>query len=91
MTTNPWLRIGVNALWLTVAASSVIALRAIVLAKGGAPARKEGRRMVSEKIAAALTLVPKLASSRSAPEAVATTLKHYRRKVRANRKRLTKQ
>ena len=90
MRTNPWIKIGFDAWWLTLEASSVIGLRALKLAAGGASAAAESRRMVSEKIAAGLALTGKLGMSRPGPRAAATTLSHYRRRVRANRKRLTK-
>ena len=90
MTSNPWIKIGLDAWWLTMEASSVIALRTLKLASGGASAAEESQRMVTEKIAAALTLGPMLIASASAAQAMATALNHYRRKTRANRKRLTK-
>jgi hypothetical protein len=90
MRTNPWIKIGFDAWWLAVEASSVIGLRALKLAAGGASAAAESRRMVSEKIAAGLTLAGKLGVSRPGPRATAKTLSHYRRRVRANRKRLSK-
>ena len=61
------------------------------VAAGGASARTEARRMLSEKIAAAcmlqsLSLLGML--GHTAPEITAGSLDHYRKLVRANRRRL---
>ncbi len=78
---------------LGIEASSVIALRVMKIAGGGAGADAETRRMVSEKIDSAVSL-QNLAMSGGlgsmAAGAASKTLTHYRRKVRANRRRLTK-
>jgi hypothetical protein len=90
---NPWLRIGFDAWALAFEASSVIGLRALRIAAGGASAEAETRRMFSEKIEAGMALQVKALSGAlgpTAPGAAARTLQHYRRKVRANRRRLTK-
>jgi hypothetical protein len=90
---NPWLRIGFDAWALAFEASSVIGLRAMRIAAGGASAEDETRRMVSEKIEAGMALQLKALSCAlgpTAPVAAARTLQHYRRKVRANRRRLAK-
>jgi hypothetical protein len=74
-------------------ASSVIALRSWKLAAGGAAAETEAKRMVAEKIKAGLALQAMAVTGGlglSAPGAVKKTVAHYRRKVRANRRRLTK-
>ena len=78
---------------LGVEASTVIGLRTLKLAAGGAAGEAEVRRMVSEKIDAGLTLQARALTGALGftPQAVATkTLSHYRRKVRANRRRLSK-
>ncbi len=93
MRRNPWLRIGLDAWWLGFEVSSVIGLRALKLAAGGAAAEVEARRMVTEKIQAGFGLQAKAlngALGSTAHTAAAKTLAHYRRKVRANRRRLAK-
>jgi hypothetical protein len=90
---NPWLRIGMDAWSLGLEASSVAGLRVLKIAAGGAAADAEARRMVAEKIDAGLALQAKALSGGlglSAPSVAAKTLSHYRRKVRANRRRLSK-
>ncbi len=90
---NSWFRIYQDAWSLGFEASSVIGLRLIKHAAGGSPARTEAVRMVTEKIEAAITLqaqglaVPKVLSAASA---TTLALSHYRRKVRANLRRLAK-
>jgi hypothetical protein len=91
--TNPWLRIGLDAWSLGLEASSVIGLRAMKIAAGGPEADAEARRMISEKLDAALTLQTRALTGDlgfTPAEATAKSLTHYRRKVRANRRRLSK-
>ena len=93
MLRNPWFRVGVNAWSLGMGASSVIALRTLKIAAGGVAAEVEARRMVSEKIEASLALQALALTgglgqtSYSAPKKIVA---HYRRKVRANRRRLAR-
>jgi hypothetical protein len=89
---NPWLRIGFDAWALGFEASLTIGLRALKMMAGGPAASAEARRMISEKIDAARALQAKALTGGlgTAPSAAAKTLKHYRRKVRANRRRLSK-
>ena len=83
-----------NVWSLSVEASSVIALRALKVAAGGRAAESEARRrMISEKIEAGLalqTLALAGGLGLTAQSAASKTLVHYRRKVRANRRRLAK-
>ena len=93
MVRNPWFRFGVNAWSLGTDASSVIALRALKIVAGGVAAEVEARRMVSEKIEAGLalqTLALTGGLGLTASSAATKMLTHYRRKVRANRRRLAK-
>jgi len=88
-----WLRIGFDAWLLGIEASSVIGLRALKIAAGGANAHAETNLMIKEKIAAGLALQGKALSGTlglTAHRATAGTLACYRRKVRANQRRLTK-
>ncbi len=90
---NPWLRLGLDAWSLGAEASAVIGLRAMKMAAGGPAAETEARRMVSEKVAAGLALqaLALTGGLGVTPQgAAAKTLAHYRRKVRANRRRLMK-
>ena len=94
MLRNPWFRFGVNAWSLGIDASSVIALRTLKIAAGGAAAEIEARRMVSEKIETGLALQALALTGRlalTAPSTATKMLAHYRRKVRANRRRLAKE
>ena len=90
---NPWFGIGIDAWRLGLEASTVIGLRTLKIAQGGPGGRAEAERMVSEKIDAGLSLQGKALSGRlgqTPASASARTLAHYRRKVSANRRRLTK-
>lgn len=90
---NPWFGVGLEAMALGFEAASVIALRSIRLAEGGARAQAEAVRMVSEKAqaAAAISLLAATGSLGVTPaNAARRTLRHYGRKVRANRRRLSK-
>jgi hypothetical protein len=91
--TNPWLGIGFEAFALGVEAASVIALRSLRLAEGGARAQAEAARMVTEKIQAAAALSAMAATGALGAQpatAARRTVRHYGRKVRANRRRLSK-
>lgn len=91
MRNSSWIRVGLNAWSLGVEASSVIARRMFKLGAGGPAAQKEARRMIDEKISAGIAL-QKLAMTgqlgRTAHSVATKTLAHYRRKVRANKRRL---
>lgn len=92
-TRNPWLRLGQEAWLLGAESAAVIALRSIKIAAGGPAAETEARRMVSEKIEAAQALGVMAATGAlgfTAPGVADKSLKHYRRKVRANRRRLSR-
>jgi len=88
---NPWLD-AFRLAQLGFEAQSVIALRVMKLASGGASAKKEAKRMVSEKIAALaeaqLGFATDIALGR-ADRASANAVALYRRRVRANQRRLS--
>ena len=91
MVRNPWFRFGVNAWSLGTDASSVIALRTLKIAAGGVAAEVEACRMVSEKIETGLALQALALTGGlglTASSAATKMLRQYRRKVRANRRRL---
>jgi hypothetical protein len=88
---NPWVGIGFDTWRLGMEASTVIGLRTLAIARGGAAASAESERMVSEKVAAGLSLQAMALSGAlglSPAAASARTLAFYRRKVNANRRRL---
>lgn len=88
---NPWMRLGWDAWMLGAEAASVMSLRTLKIATGGDPSGREAARMVAEKMEAAQALQAMAVTGAlgfTAPSVVDKTLKHYRRKVRANRRRL---
>jgi len=86
-------RLSMDAAILSAEAQTVIGLRMMKIAAGGVGANAEMQRMVTEKIAAAGALQVEAATrmmTGQAPMSAGKTLAHYRRKVRANRRRLSK-
>ncbi|RUV66052.1 hypothetical protein EOA78_35460, partial [Mesorhizobium sp. M5C.F.Cr.IN.023.01.1.1] len=67
-------------------AQQVIWLRTLRIAKGGKPAEREAKRMISEKIKAAGRAGTMFATGAPAGEVA----RMYRKKIRANRKRLSR-
>jgi alkylation response protein AidB-like acyl-CoA dehydrogenase len=91
---NPWLRASLAAWSLGVEASTVIVLRTMKIAAGGPAAEAEVQQMISEKIEAGLDLqtMAMTGGLGFTPESATNkTLAHYRRKVRANRRRLIRE
>jgi hypothetical protein len=90
---NPWFGIGLDAWSLGLEASAVMGLRTLKIAQGGPGGQAEAERMVSEKVEAALDLQLRALTGGlgvTPASASARTLAHYRRKVRANRRRLSR-
>ena len=90
---NPWMRRGLNAWSLGAESSAVIGLRVMKMAAGGAAAEREAQQMIREKVAAGLTLQSLAITGGlgfTPHSAAVKTVAHYRRKVRANRRRLMK-
>ena len=90
---NPWFRLSYDAWALGAEAATVMTLRSMKIAAGGAAAEAEAHRMVSEKVEAAQTLgVMALTGALgfTAPGVVEKSIKHYRRKVKANRRRISR-
>lgn len=88
-----WPRLAMDAWWLGAEASHVIWLRWGRLAQGGALAHREANRMVAEKWKANVDLAMALATGSFGSEArgiAQGTVSHYRKRVRANRTRLTR-
>ena len=88
---NSWLSLSVDTMHMAMEAQSVIALRLIRTAAGGAAAEKEAALMVSEKIAAGVALQNQMLTAglgALGPSAPSKAVAHLRRKIRANRRRL---
>ena len=86
-----WVGAGMDAWALGIEASAVIGLRTARMATGGVDVAEEARLMVSEKMLAAFELQVALVTGRLGDDPLTgtrKTLRHYRRKVKANRKRL---
>ena len=93
-TKNPnWFGIGMDAWALAAESNMVIAQRLGAMAFGGPDAAKEAERMVSEKVAANISLGFDLMTGKlgSSPEQIMSgSIAHYSRRVRSNRRRLGK-
>ncbi len=90
---NPWIDLSVDMARLGVESSSVIGLRMMQAALGSPGAQKEAVLMVSEKAKAALDaqfLLARSLLSGQAHLAPSRTVALYRRRVQANRRRLTR-
>ena len=90
---NPWLKVGFDAWSLGLEMSAVMGLRALRIAGGGPEGAAEAGRMVSEKLDAGLALQAKALTGglgMTPHEALAGSVAHYRRVVRANRRRLAR-
>ena len=92
--TKSWPELACAGWMLMGEASLVIWLRSMRLMMGGPLAQREAERMVAEKLAANLSLIPAVLAGglTQTPEAAATrALAHYERPVRANRRRLSRE
>jgi hypothetical protein len=90
---NPWFALAVQAAWLGWEAQSVIALRLMRLAGGGARGLNEARLMVADKMSAATEANVAAASAILAGDGHRTAkkvLRVYKKRVRANRSRLSR-
>ena len=88
-----WMEIAAASMALGMESAGVIGLRLAGAAAGGPNAADEAWRMWSEKFTALAELQTRFLSGSlgSTPSGTArATLKHYRRKVAANRRRLGK-
>jgi hypothetical protein len=90
---NPWLRLGFKAFQIGADAQNVVALRLLRLAAGGARAEAEASHMVGEKILAAgeaqVTAAAAAMRGRRKHVIVGKALNIYRKRIRANRRRLS--
>jgi hypothetical protein len=90
---NPWTRLTFDAWRLALEANAVIAQRTFLIATGAAGAQAEAGLMVAEKIDAGLALQALAFTGglgATPHQAARKALAHYRRKVRANRRRLAR-
>ena len=91
---NPWLTLAFKTIELGIEAQSVIALRMMRLATGGARGRTEATRMVAEKVGAlaeAQTAAGAAILTGRRPKIVAgKVLNAYKKRVSANRRRLSR-
>ncbi len=91
---NSWLALSAQAALLGWDAQRVIALRLVRLAAGGARGRAEARRMIAEKLAAAAEAQAAVAANAiaggSGHRAGRKVLRIYGKRVRANRRRLSR-
>lgn len=91
---NPWLAISLKVVQLGAEAQSVIALRMLRLAAGGHRMEAEATRMVTEKIAAAAEaqVAAAIATVGGRPHHVVAnkSIRVLKRRVRANRRRLSR-
>lgn len=81
-----WLDLTMRTTMLAFEAQRVIGLRVMKMAAGGPAAGREAERMVAEK-GEALAEAATILATGGSPEAV---VRHYRTRVRANERRLSK-
>lgn len=89
---SPWFELTLQGWALSAEAATVMGLRTARIAQGGMAAAVEAQLMITEKIEAALALQALAvggALGTRPSTVVSRTLKHYGRKVRANRRRLS--
>ena len=88
-----WMNLAMATMSLGIEAAGVVGLRTIRAARGGPSAADEAWRMVSEKMASLAQLQAQLLpgfATTTPLEASRITVKHYRTKVEANRRRLSR-
>ena len=90
---GPWFKLGMDMWMLGAESSSVVALRTLKLAGGGTDANVEAELMISEKMAAVIALSQQAMLGQlgaTMPGIGSKAVVSYRRKVRANRRRLSR-
>ena len=80
-----WMKLSSEMMLANLEAQRVIGLRLAKLARGGADAERESRRMVTEKVTAGAEAAMALATGKS-PRSV---VRRYRTIMRANKRRLS--
>jgi hypothetical protein len=81
-----WMRLASQSTLLALESQRVIARRMVVIAAGNSRAKAEARRMIREKVFAAIRVSAMLAVGKPPTSAI----RHYRSRVRANERRLSK-
>jgi hypothetical protein len=91
---NPWFPLILKTMQLGVEAQSVIALRMMRFAAGGAIARSEARRAITDKVAAGgeaqAVAALAIASGQKDTVVAGKVLRVVKRRVRANKRRLSR-
>ncbi len=91
---NPWLELTFKTMALGLEAQNVIALRLIRLAAGGTRGQSEARRMVAEKMTALVeaqtAATASLMNGGEHHVAAGKALNAVRKRVRANKRRLSR-
>jgi hypothetical protein len=91
---NPWLTFSFNLWRLGLEAQTVMAMRMMRLAAGGAAGHREAARMVSEKggaaVEASLAAASLAAVGKKHPAIGRKVVSGYRKRIRANRRRLSR-
>ena len=92
---NPWFAFSLNAFQMGVEAQSVMALRLLRFASGGARSEAEATRMLAENVTAAAAEAQAVAalaamSGKQSHVVAGKALNVYRKRVRANRRRLSR-
>ena len=91
---NPWFSLIVKTMQLGFEAQSVIALRMMQFAAGGATARSEARRMITDKVAAGIEAQAVAASGITSGQkdtvVAGKVLRVVKRRVLANKRRLSR-
>lgn len=91
---NPWFSLFFKTYQIGLDAQSVIALRMMRFATGGAAAPTEARRMIADKIAAGIeagaVAVSSVASGQKNTVVARKVLRVLKKRVRANKRRLSR-
>lgn len=90
---SAWFSAGADIWLLGIEAATVIGLRSIKLAQGGTAAHAETHRMIGEKFTVWVELQQMAFAGElgeTLSDAVGSTVAHYGRAVRANRRRLAR-
>jgi hypothetical protein len=91
---NPWFSLVFKTVQLGLEAQSVIALRMMRLAAGATAAPAEARRMMTEKVAAGIeahaVAALSVASGRKNTVVAGKVLRVMKKRVRANKRRLSR-
>jgi hypothetical protein len=91
---NPWFLLIVKTMSLGVEAQSIIVLRMTRLAAGGAKAQTEVRGMIADKVSASIeaqaAAASAIASGQKGTVVAGKVLRVVKRRVRANKRRLSR-